>query len=62
MEAAALMAVAKHFSCEAACGFSIADSLADGQWKIGHLKQAEQGAVVLTNSAIEALSKDLRGL
>jgi uridine phosphorylase len=62
MEAAALMAVAKHFSREAACGFSIADSLADGQWKIGDIKRAEQGAVVLINSAIEFLTKDLLGL
>jgi uridine phosphorylase len=57
MEAAALMAVAKHFKREAVCGFSVADSLADGQWKIGDIKKAEQGAVMLANSAIEFLSR-----
>jgi hypothetical protein len=55
------MAVARHFNCEAACGFSIADSLADGQWKIGDIKRAEQGAMTLANSAIEFLNQNLRG-
>ena len=57
MEAAALLSVARSMELSAVAAFSIADQLADGQWKMSNdLRSAQKGLTILFDAMFEYLS------
>lgn len=58
MESAAILSVAKHYGLSAACGFAVADSLANGQWQYGDMKMAESGLRTLLDTLLKALNHE----